>query len=350
MCETTDEQTTPVKTSLTEDGIPTLHSEQLYQNDPVFKLLFHSKFRGRLTIAMNVLLAGIVFFGGAVLNGGLFNKRYGEVKFGNEIDHSTALTFDALTSARKILLILLALTVYYLLPRWIAKLFNTLKRNMVISHPRQKGFTYQDFLNDMIRKTDRKIWSVLGVLTVILFFIYRINGYDSKKRPIWLEAAALIVYGLAYYCFLPTLIKLWLALFSTNRFFNSFHLRVNPLHPDNAGGLSPVGRLFSNYVVIFVAFGLIVAAGIVSSFIRADGNVFGRTETWLLLVGYTSFPLLMWGWLWTPHLAMREARDRKLLIIAEEFLKATPDKSAVTSANLATKDTSRAPFRTEATV
>src|SRR5687767_1849259 len=105
MCETTDGLTTSVKTSMTEDGIPTLHSEELYQKDPVFKLLFHSKFRGRLTITMNVLLAGIVFFGGAVLNGGLFNKTYGEGedKFGNKIDHSTALTYDVLTSTRKIL-------------------------------------------------------------------------------------------------------------------------------------------------------------------------------------------------------------------------------------------------------
>jgi hypothetical protein len=82
--------------------------------------------------------------------------------------------------------------------------------------------------------------------------------------------------------------------------------------------------------MIFVAFGLIVAMGIVSSFIR-NGSVFGRTETWLLLVGYTSFPLLVWGWLWTPHQAMREARDRKLLVIADEFLKA--------SANPPTKET-----------
>jgi hypothetical protein len=73
----------------------------------------------------------------------------------------------------------------------------------------------------MISQTDRKIWSILGVLSVIAFLIYRIRGYDSAKRPIWLEAAALIVYSLAYYCFLPTLIKLWLALFSTNRLFNS---------------------------------------------------------------------------------------------------------------------------------
>lgn len=313
--------TTVAKTSTAEDEMPTLRSEQLYQNDPVFRRLFSSKFRGRLTITINVLLAGIVFFGGAVLNDGLFNQKYDD-----KIDHSTAVAYDVITSTRKISLMLLALTVYYLLPHWIAKLFNTLKRNSVISHPRQKGCTYDRFLNDMIRKTDRKIWSILGLLTVIVFYIYRIGGYDPQKRPIWLEAAALLVYGLAYYCFLPTLIKLWLALFSTNRLFNSFHIRVNPLHPDNAGGLSPVGRLFSNYVIVFVAFGLIVAIGIVSSFMRGASSVFGRTETWLLLVGYASFPLLIWGWLWTPHKAMREARDRKLSIIAEEFLKATPDE------------------------
>jgi hypothetical protein len=313
-----DESATPESVSEVGVSAQTLTADSLVAGDPVFKFL-HNTFGGALTVALNVTVAAVIFFGGAYLNDGLFNTTYKTPSR----DYSTAVLFDRTTSLRKMTLIALGLTVYFLLPRLVAALFNNLRINSVVIDPRRDALTYEQFLKDMIRKMNLRLWPILGVLTVVVFWGLRAIKYKSAKRPVWLEVAALVAYALVFYVFIPTLAKLWIVLFSTNLLFRLFHVRVNPLHPDGAGGFGPVGRMFSTYILIFTAFGLLVASGMVSSYYH-EGYLLGRAETWMLIVGYTSVPVLIWGWLWTPHKAMREARDRKLLVLAEEFLQATP--------------------------
>jgi hypothetical protein len=49
-------------------------------------------------------------------------------------------------------------------------------------------------------------------------------------------------------------------------------------------------------------------------------NPLWRMETLLLGAIYVLLtPLLLFGWLWTPHRAMQEARDRVLKSLADEF-------------------------------
>jgi hypothetical protein len=294
-------------------GPETLTPESLFVGDPVHKFL-HDRVGGTLTVALHAALAALVFFGGAYLNGGLFNNTY------DDLAH--AALFDRTTSLRKILLIALGLSVYFLLPRLVAALFNNLRDNSVLAGPRRASLTYGRFLEDMAGKMNWRLWPVLGVLTVVWFWAYRYFTHDPAKRKFWLEIAALVAYSLGFYVFVPTLAKLWIVVFSTNRLFRLFKVRVIPLHPDGAGGFGPVGRMFSTYVLIFTAFGLLVAAGMISSYYRTN-SLFKRSETWMLIVGYTSLPVLLWGWLWAPHKAMREVRDRKLLLLAEEFHNAT---------------------------
>ena len=319
MHKVNNDPSTPVEIVATGGKVQMLQTERLFSNDPLFTFL-HGKFGDALTVTINVLLAGIVFFGGAALNEGFFNKTYDD-----SMDSSTALLLDVSTSLRKILLILLGLSAYFLFPRWVASLFNDLERNRVIGTSRTGEATYQHFLSRMVKTIDRKVWSAFGIATVIAFWLYRIIPFDGDERPLWLEVAALIVYALVFYTFLPTLIKLCIVLFYTNRLFSLFHIKVNPLHPDTAGGLGPVRRMLTRFVIIFVAFGLLAATGMVSAYYRGT-SVFSRAETAMLIVGYISFPLLLWGWLLAPHKAMTEARDRKLLGLAEEFLRAIPDK------------------------
>lgn len=294
-----------------------LTADRLVANDPVYRFL-HDRLGGALTVIFNVALMSLIFFGGAYLNGGLFNSTYGSPNHNSD----AAVFFDRTTSLRKILLTALGLLVYFQLPRLVAALFNNLRANSVLSDSRREDMSYEQFLNDIVRKMNLKLWPILGVMTVVGFWVHRFFSYNAAKRPLWLEIAALAAYALAYYVFIPTLAKLWIVILSTNRLFRTFYVRVNPLHPDGAGGFGPVGRMLSTYALIFAVFGLLIAAGMLSSYYR-EGQLFRRTETWMLLVGYTSLPALLWSWLWVPHKAMQEARDRKLLVLAEAFLRGT---------------------------
>ncbi len=301
-------------TSMNEDSALDLSSGRLFSKDFVLTLL-HDKLGGTLAVILTVLLAGVVFFFDVALP---YTSQ--------SVAPSTSLLLEVSTSLRKIFTILLGLSVYLLLPSWIAYLFSSLKRNMVIASPRKEEFQYEDFLHDVVERIDRRIWAICGTIFVGLFWIYRAFRY-SGKRPVWLEVGALMVYALAYYAFLITLIKICLALLSTYRLFGSFNIQVNPLHPDGAGGLGAIGRMLSRYVSITVAFALLVAAGRVFSYYAHQRELYlGRSEVWMFLVACAFIPLFLWGWLWVPHKAMVQCRDSKLMGLAEEFLRAIPNK------------------------
>lgn len=319
MSKVSDQPATPVTVSTNEDSTLALSSGQLFSKDFVFTLL-HDKLGYKLTVIFNVLLAGIVFFFDTALQYKTQNVAY-----------SISPLLEVLTALRKILTVSLGLSVYFLLPGWIANLFNSLRKNMVIANSRRENFHYEDFLNKVVREIDRKLWAVCGLIFVVLFWIYRAFSYYhdfsySGKRPVWLEVVALIVYALAYYAFLVTLIKFCLVLFSTTRLFGLFDIQVNPLHPDGAGGLGAIGRILSRFVNATVAFALLASVGRLLSYGRYRELHLGRSEVLMLLMASTLLPLFLWGWLWIPHKAMIQYRDSKLMILAKEFLRAVPDR------------------------
>lgn len=289
-------------------------SRRLFSKDFVFTLL-HDKLGDTLAVVLTLLMAGIIFFLDAALPDTTQNGA-----------PSTSLLLEISTSLRKILTILLGLSVYFLLPRWIAHLFSSLKRNTVITSSRRGNTHYDDFLNHAVGRIDRRIWAVLGLIFVALFWIYRACRY-SGGRPVWLEAGALLMYALAYYAFFMILIKFCLVLLSTKRLFDSFNVQVNPLHPDGAGGLGAIGRMLSRYVSILAAFALLISLGRVFSYYAHQQElILGRSEVWMFLAACALLPLFLWGWLWVPHKAMVQCRDSKLVTLAEEFLRAIPDK------------------------
>src|SRR5438046_9705658 len=93
----------PETTSTNQEHRLPLSSEQLVTHDPVFTLL-HEKLGTRLTVILNVLFAGLVFL----------------VDVLREAPAERPL--EALASIRKLLIISFGLSVYFLLPRWIAEL------------------------------------------------------------------------------------------------------------------------------------------------------------------------------------------------------------------------------------
>jgi hypothetical protein len=318
MSKVIDQPASPATNSANENSPLELSSGQLFSKDFVFTLL-HNKLGSTLTVILNVLMAGMVFFFDTAL----------QYKTQN-VAHSISPLLEVLTALRKILTISLGLSVYFLLPRWIANLFNSLRKNMVIANTRKENFHYEDLLNKAIRIIDRKLWAVCGLIFVILFWIYRAFSYYrdfsySGKRPVWLEAVALIIYALTYYAFLVTLLKFCLVLFLTTRLFGLFDIQVKPLHPDGAGGLGSIGRILSRFVRATVAFALLASAGRLLSYGRYGELHLGRSELLMLLMASTLLPLFLWGWLWVPHKAMIQYRDSKLMILAKEFLRAVPD-------------------------
>lgn len=326
MTRASDQSDAPEARSADQNLVSPVSSERLVTQDPVFRLL-HDKIGCKWSIILIVLLLSIVYFCESAL---LFKSP--------STASSTSASLELLTALRKILTTSLGLFVYLRLPGWIAGLFNSLKHEDVIGESRDKILRYEDFLAKVVRKVDRKVWAVCGLVFIIAFWAWRIFSYYrhsaySSKRPFWLEAAALIVYGIPYYAFIVALIKFCVILFLTTRLFSLFNIQVNPLHPDGAGGFGAIGRLLSRFVMATVAFALLASAGRFLSYARYGYLHMGRTEVILLLMTGTVLPLFLWAWLWVPHKAMVKFRDRKLMILAEEFRRSIRDGHLATPAD-----------------
>jgi hypothetical protein len=305
-----DQPVAPKTISINQDSASALSGNQFVTKDPVFRL-FHEKLGAVVTVVLNVLFAGLVFLAD------ILRKEPAEQPL------------EVITSLRKLLIISFGLSVYFLLPRWLADLFNGLKKNRVIANSRSDNYDYDDFQNDAVRRIDRGIVSVLGLTFVVVFWVYRLLTY-SHKRPLWLEAAALIVvYAVPYYVYLVTLLKFCLALFSTRRLFDLFDVKVNPLHLDGVGGFRPIGRMLFKYASVLAVFVSLATTGRVLSY-RGNQVTFNpwRSEVYMAVVATMLFPMFLWGWLWVPHKAMTEYRNSKLRKLDEELQRADPEKEA----------------------
>jgi len=296
------------ETTSTNQGRP-LSSEQLVTQDPVFRLL-HEKLGAPLTVILNVLLAGLVFVADVLR------------------EAPAERPFEVLTSIRKLLIISFGLSVYFLLPRWIADLFNGLKSNRVIAKARA-SYNSDDFQNDTARRIDKRICSVLGLTFVVVFWIHRMLTY-SHKRPFWLEVVALVfVYALPYYAYLVSIIKFCLTLFSTKRLFDLFEVKISPLHVDGVGGFRPIGRMLLRYAVVLAIFVSLATVGRVLSYHDHSLHVtLNRSEVYMAGAACMLLPMFLWGWLWVPHKAMIEYRNDKLGKLAEELQNVDAEKEA----------------------
>jgi hypothetical protein len=113
-----------------------------------------------------------------------------------------------------------------------------------------------------------------------------------------------------------------LSIYWLRRLFNSFTINVRPLHPDQAGGLSPLGdfTLTLSYLVTFVGI-LLVINPLIRSYVL-EGTLRFRWTTDLLVglgIYVVAAPTIFFAPLSVAHNSMKDARALILLQIARRF-------------------------------
>ena len=301
----------------------TLSAQQLYKHDPLLVLL-----RDRLRLSNGwiivgaALLAGGDLFGLAALAGERFGLR--DVLMGDEL--------RALLQA--LVVVPIGFALYLWLPNTIADLFNTLKANgaIVERRPNRPGpRSYEDFLKKLIAWADSRWWVVGALMFVALYWLYRLlvtyPAEFSKLSPAWRQpwlrvATLLFAHSPNLYAAFFIVVRLLVVLVFTNRLFVLFYIRVNPLHPDGCAGLGILGRMLTASVLIVTALGA-ASVGMNISLRSAGIHPLSRLESVILGASYVVLtPLLLIGWLASPHRAMKEARDATLQPLADEFQRA----------------------------
>jgi hypothetical protein len=227
---------------------------------------------------------------------------------------------------------------YIWMPRGIANAINGLVENNVvgtsIDADSSKGTTptdLEEFSAQMVRSISKWHWwfiplilstfsTVVAVLPVYLRYhatqtactTYTMAGVVLSV--IWMIMCIYSIFGFVVYSFLTV--------FWFNKLFRSFRIRVQLLHPDGAGGLSPLGNLALklSYPITVIGFVLVLAP---MTRQYAIDRTFHMLITPDLIAGMALYlilaPIVFFAPLATAHNSMRQAKNNMLLRIANKF-------------------------------
>jgi hypothetical protein len=229
-------------------------------------------------------------------------------------------------------------TYYFWMPRGITKVFTGLfeskaigKSHTTTTKKRGEDYTLSSFLSEMQLSFDNWIWSLSALIlsvggSLILLlprYLSRMQIQDSwsMANPINLVLSVLwAITGL--YAALLLFYFILLSIIWLRRLFTDFKVEVRPLHPDNAGGLSPLGKFSLNLSYIITILGFILATIPISRHYLANGT-FGFSWTVDVVLGLGIYiiaaPFAFFAPLSVAHTAMKGTKQRLLLEISQRF-------------------------------
>lgn len=245
----------------------------------------------------------------------------------------TTSMMSAITSIvfQSFLVVPLGILLYFLIPKFIATPFIQMQDAESVNST--QGDNYDVFLYKIKDAISGPVWVILAILSVSFYWGYRLFAHvpgdltsqiDVPEIRIGIRLALLIIYTPPFYMIILTICRTLVGLIMIGRLFRFYKVTVDPINPDDAGGIGYVGNMLIIGVLVATAFGA-VAIGL-AYFTIAGGsmvnrlNMFLRPEVILLSSIYLILtPLLFYSLLWSPHKALLRARDEILHPLADEF-------------------------------
>ena len=230
--------------------IDRLKDKQFYSGDPLLRLLRDKlHLQDGWIIVGSGMLSGLALFGVPALFG-----------------FSANLNTFAISLLEAFLVIPLGMLIYVSLPNVFDDLFNTLADNGVIGARRTDAIgpaTYSAFLTDLVSQANRRVWVVGALGLSAAYWVYRLSGdvagdvtaIGTPAQQLAQRVALLIAYTPVLYGAFLSVARLLIALVFSARLFRTFHIQVNPLHPDGAGGLALIGHLLTISVLLATIIG-----------------------------------------------------------------------------------------------
>jgi hypothetical protein len=231
-------------------------------------------------------------------------------------------------------------TYYIWVPQGITNVFlGLLERQVVgISQPstkvrRSEDYAQSSFLRELQHSFNRRIGAVTALIlstggTLIFLlpkYLHRMQIQDSwsMANP-WNLVLSVLWAITGLYAALLVLFFIVLSIIWLRRLFTDFKVEVRPLHPDHAGGLSPLGKFSLNLSYIITLLGFILATIPISRYYLANGT-FGFSWTSDVILGLGIYilaaPFAFFAPLSVAHAAMKGTKERLLLEISQRFEK-----------------------------
>jgi hypothetical protein len=231
-------------------------------------------------------------------------------------------------------------TYYFWMPHGITRAIRDLLRNKAIgnAHSVSQNEMSEDndihsFWHSVQVPFSKWIWSaaaiVLSTAGTLLFllpnYLNRMQMQDSWSMVNPLNLVLSILWAITgLYAALFILIFILLCIYWLRKLFTDFAVEVRPLHPDQAGGLSPLGKFSLHLSYIITILGFILATIPMSRYYLSYGT-FGFSWTSDVILGLGIYiiaaPFAFFAPLSVAHSAMKSTKQKLLLEISQRFEK-----------------------------
>jgi hypothetical protein len=191
-----------------------------------------------------------------------------------------------------------------------------------VIRPGANGERPSQFGPEMNDRLDQR-WVVISTtLATAMYLTYELldalNEMTSPLTTLVITTALVVQVGL-FYLGVLTIFQIWEACRAVGTFLGRFEVNIRPLHPDNCGGLAPIGHLLG---MVLTAAAILGSAGLCIFLAMHDtpSGLTRRPEPYIL-AGFYFFllPAAFINLLWTPHQLMRKRREKLLMLAMREF-------------------------------
>jgi len=218
---------------------------------------------------------------------------------------------------------------FFALPDSILSVIEGLRNNRAIVIPKNDDDHALDhFIDRFDRIYSHWGWVVLS-LVLIAGFVVLFMVPEHKQFKNWPTSGPLIFWytiffwGLVSFLGLLGIIRVLIAIAWFNRLFWQYRIALRVLHPDGAGGLSPLGQFSVRIGYLIGIYGLAAVSTTLSESYVMTRHFSGPMVTGglvpLLLVYLILAPVVFFAPIGAARSAMKAAKSEFLLQIAEQF-------------------------------
>ncbi len=212
---------------------------------------------------------------------------------------------------------------YFSLPKKLGRALQNLVENGVF--PSNRVAVQCKYFLGLHRRFGQGIPFLFATLMVIGGVLLWPQQASWTEEKVWFqinnEALLLVMisWWISWFALIGLLVNIFVAWLFIKNIFRYNKIAVYALHPDGGGGLGPLGMysVHLSYLGLLVGLTLIVytAHSITRKKIEHDYALMGTISVYFLIV-----PSLFYMHLWTVHKAMKDFRDRLLVVTATHYL------------------------------
>ncbi len=217
---------------------------------------------------------------------------------------------------------------YIWMPAGIVEVVKSLISNGVI-HEKIQDYPFSSFFSDLKTSFNSR-WVTLGLVAiVVLVMLIFLLPIDLQNQPTsatlvspFSFALTVLEQSFTEYVVFRLLLNCFLGIYWFRQLFNKFTIRVRPLHPDGAGGLSPLGNLALSlsYLISVIGISLVLSAITRNLKINQSFGFLFQPDIVAGLIAYAILsPVVFFAPLAVAHHYMEDAKKRFLLKIDEKF-------------------------------